>query len=450
MAELLVIHPLNRGIRPIRLELGTDFGKVISAKAGTTYYWDFEKTLRGKDPLDAIQLTQRCSGMDFISHAAAAVRALEGIAGVSVPPNARLVRNILLALDMIYGNLAHFYQNAVPDYVPLKAGDAEHTLDRDYRIPPAVAERIAANVWKALEIRSLIHSMTGIVAGKAPHICNIVFSGITRKLNIADILKLTSILGEVGRFINNKYAVDLEDLEKAYPDCYNVGKGEGRLLTVSEFPGNRPGEYLISGSVRTGSGNQMLDTDLITVDCAGSWFETAGSGSNSPAGPFRTSPDKAEGYSWVKGALYDKKTCEVGAVARMLLSGNPVISRMGARAFSVMGRFRARFEETKELVTKISAWIDEYQPDGPLTAESEMPEEGQGVGAAEASQGSVIHYVSLSDGKIETYNAMDSFSWNLCPQTADNSLGPLEQSLVGLTVANPENPIEVLRVARSF
>jgi len=102
------------------------------------------------------------------------------------------------------------------------------------------------------------------------------------------------------------------------------------------------------------------------------------------------------------------------------------------------------------LVTKISAWIDEYQPDGPLTAKSEMPEEGQAVGAAEASQGSVIHFVSLSDGKIETYNAMDSFSWNLCPQTADNSMGPLEQSLIGLTVVNPENPVEVLRVARSF
>jgi len=446
----LVIHPLNRGIRPIRLELGTDFGKVISAKAGTTYYWDFEKTLRGKDPLDAVQLTQRCSGIDFISHAVAAVRALEGIAGVSVPPNARLVRNILLALDMIYGNLAHFYQNAVPDYVPLKEGAADHMRNRDYRILSAAADRIAANVWKALEIRSLIHSMTGIVAGKAPHICNIVFSGITRNLNIADILKLRSILGEVGRFINNDYTGDLGDLEKAYPDWYHMGKGEGRLLTVSEFPGDRPGEYIISGSVRTDSGNQLLDTDLITVDCAGSWFETTGSGGSSLAGPFQVSPDKQGGYSWVKGALYDKKTCEVGAPARMLLSGNPVISSMGASAFSVMGRFKARLEETKELVTKVSAWIDEYEPDGPLTTEAEMPETGQGVGAAEASQGSVIHYVSLSGGKIEAYNAMDSFSWNLCPRTADNSMGPLEQSLIGVTVVNPENPIEVLRVARSF
>ncbi len=450
MAELLVIHPLNRGIRPIRLEVETESRKITSAKAGTTFYWDFEKTLQGKDPLDAIQLTQRCSGIDFISHAVAAVRALEGIAGVSVPPNARLIRNILLALDMIYGNLAHFYQNAVPDYIPLKTGPAVHGQDGDFRVPPTVAERIAANAWQALEMRSLIHSMTGVVAGKAPHICNVVFSGITRNLNIADILKLKSNLGEVGRFVFNGYTRDLEDLEKAYPDYFDLGKGDGRLLTVNEFPANKPGEFMIPGSVKTGTGNLVLDTGLITVACAGSWFEAADSGNTTLAGPFKTSPDKPGGYSWVKGALYDKKTFEVGALARMLLSGNSVTTGMGARAFSVMGRFRARLEETKALLEKISAWIEEYEPDGQLTAESEVPEEGLAIGAAEASQGSVIHYVSLSDGRIELYNALDSFSWNLCPQTADNNRGPMEQSLIGLTVANPESPVEVLRAARSF
>ncbi|WP_418791228.1 nickel-dependent hydrogenase large subunit [Phosphitispora sp. TUW77] len=450
MAGVLVVHPLNRGIRPIRLELKTDLGKVTSAKAGTTYYWDLEKTLRRKDPMDAIQLTQRCSGVDFVSHAVAAVRALESIAGVSVPSNARLIRNILLALDIIYGNLAHFYQNAVPDYVQTQPSSEDSKKNKDFRMMPVIEDRISANVWKALEIRSQIHSIMGIVAGKAPHICNVVFSGITRNLNIADILKLKSILREVASFVNNEYAVDLGDVENVYYDYYSMGRGNGRLLTVSEFPGNRPGEHLIPGSVKMDSCNNKLDTGLITVDCTGSWFKPAGSDSNSFVGPFETSPNKPGGYSWVKGALYDYETYEVGASARMLLSGNSVICGMGMNTFSVMGRFRSRFEETMNLVTKIFAWIEQYEPDGLLTTEAEIPKEGSAIGAAEASQGSVIHFVSLSEGKIETYNALDSFSWNLCPQTSDKNCGPMEQSLVGLNVVNPESPIEVLRVARSF
>ena len=41
-------------------------------------------------------------------------------------------------------------------------------------------------------------------------------------------------------------------------------------------------------------------------------------------------------------------------------------------------------------------------------------------------------------------------TWNLGPRCADNIPGPLEQALVGLPVADPANPLEVLRVVHAF
>ena len=449
MAAQLVIHPLNRGIRPVRIELRTDKGKVISAKAGTTYYWDFDKTLKGKDPLDAIQLTQRFSGIDFVAHSVAAVRALEGIANVTLPKTARLTRNILLALDMVYGNITHFYQYVLPDFVPFQNNSSPSGAAGD-RISPDIRRRMADHIWKAFHMRSVIHRMMGIAGGKVPHICNVVFGGVTKKLNIADILKMKSILKEITAFIDSEYTFDFGEIEKTYHDYYSKGKGDVNLLTVGEFPGVKPGEILIPPTVRINGATDRMDINLASVNWSGSWFESIDNGQNSLAVSLKSSPGKAEGYSWVKGVTYDNKTCEVGALARMLLSGNTALEALGAGALSVMGRYRARLEETKMLINNIRGWIEDYEPNVPAALDLGVPKEGAFIGVAEASQGAVIHYVSLHDGRVEKYNVFDSFSWNLCPIISDSSRNTMEQALIGLNTGDHDNPEEVFRVARSF
>jgi hydrogenase large subunit len=41
-------------------------------------------------------------------------------------------------------------------------------------------------------------------------------------------------------------------------------------------------------------------------------------------------------------------------------------------------------------------------------------------------------------------------TWNASPRDDKNQPGPIEQALIGTPVTDPENPIEPLRVVRSF
>lgn len=448
MAETMVIHPLNRGIRPIRVELNLESGRVTGAKVGTTYYWDFAQTLRGKDPLDALQFTQRTSGIDFISHAAACARALEKIAKVQITGLASLTRNILLALDMVYGHITHFYQKVLPDYIPISDRGPFYAGYGDYRIPSGMKDNMVNNMWRAFEIRQLIHSMMAILAGKAPHICSIVAGGVTRAVNSAEVVRIQSILEKVTNFVNKEYSVDLNIVEQAYPQYFDIGGGAGNILALGEFPLDKPEDCLLpAGTNFTGVG---LDMQSISIDYACSWFEAENTGESPLNIRLKPAPEKPGAYSWIKGAVFGQKTCEVGPLARMLLLGNSGVSSLGNRASSVLGRYRARLEESKWLLDQVAGWLERLDPQQQPAIPGEIPDQGEAIGFAEASNGSVIHYMTIKDGKIDNYNVLDAYSWNLCPRTIGGTAGPMESALSGLSAAGPEISPQILRVARSF
>jgi len=448
VAERITIHPLNRGLRPLRLEVEAESGRITSARAGTTYYWDFEKTLRGKDPLDAVQITQRTNGLDFVAHTTASVRALEEMAGVKPPQNSVLCRNILLGLDIIYGHITHFYQTVVPDYVPFPPGGSSYGLP-DLRINGEPAAKIQKNIWASFAARELIHRTMAVIGGKVPHICNVVYGGITYLVNSPDILKIQAILKDISRFITGEYADDLGTLENNYRDYFNIGAGAGNFLSTGEFTTGGPAGSLIPARALIGNKTVEVDKEMISMDCTGSKYKSLGP-EGSLAAELEPVPDKPGGYSWVKGAVFAGTTCEVGALARMTVSGNPAIMGLGETAVSVLGRSRARFEECQILIARINGWLAQLLPDEEYALKSYVPEEGEAVGTAEASHGPVVHYVSVKNNKIHRYNVFDAFSWNLCPLTANRKNGPVEHALTGVAIAIPESPVEIYRVARSF
>jgi Ni,Fe-hydrogenase I large subunit len=91
-----------------------------------------EQVLRGRDPRDAWLLAQRICGACTGVHALASVRAVENALGVTVPPNARLVRNLLAGIQNVTDHVLHFYQRQAFDWVDVVAA-----LDAD---PAATAE----------------------------------------------------------------------------------------------------------------------------------------------------------------------------------------------------------------------------------------------------------------------------------------------------------------------
>jgi len=58
--------------------------------------------------------------------------------------------------------------------------------------------------------------------------------------------------------------------------------------------------------------------------------------------------------------------------------------------------------------------------------------------------------VRIQNGQIENYQMVVSTTWNGSPRDALGQRGAWEEALVGTPVADPENPVEILRTVHSF
>ncbi len=74
----------------------------------------------------------------------------------------------------------------------------------------------------------------------------------------------------------------------------------------------------------------------------------------------------------------------------------------------------------------------------------------QGCRNAEAPRGALGHWVVIKDGKVKNYQAIVPSTWNAGPRDADGKLGAYEASLIGTKVADPEQPLEIIRTIHSF
>jgi len=66
----------------------------------------------------------------------------------------------------------------------------------------------------------------------------------------------------------------------------------------------------------------------------------------------------------------------------------------------------------------------------------------------EAPRGALSHWVHIKDGKIENYQAVVPTTWNASPRDAKGQPSAYEASLVGHTLWNPEQPLEILRTMK--
>jgi Ni,Fe-hydrogenase I large subunit len=60
------------------------------------------------------------------------------------------------------------------------------------------------------------------------------------------------------------------------------------------------------------------------------------------------------------------------------------------------------------------------------------------------------HWVRIKDGRIENYQCVVPSTWNAGPRDASGVIGPYEAALIGTPIADPEQPLEILRTVHSF
>jgi [NiFe] hydrogenase large subunit/hydrogenase large subunit len=128
--------------------------------------------------------------------------------------------------------------------------------------------------------------------------------------------------------------------------------------------------------------------------------------------------------------------------------------------FSTLGRIAARAVETLVTADQIPVWMDELVVNmkkgdfkthsGEKWDPSEWPPEAKGYGFHEAPRGALGHWVKIKDQKIENYQCVVPGTWNGSPRDAKNQRGPYEEALIGTPVADPAQPVEILRTIHSF
>jgi hydrogenase large subunit len=260
-----------------------------------------------------------------------------------------------------------------------------------------------------------------------------------------------------------------------YLEAAGYGKGVGNYLAWGVFddksidPKKR---VLPRGALIGGLTPSDPDAAKIKEYIEHSWYESP-TGLNPSAGETKakfTDYKTEDKYSWVKAPRMDDKPMEVGPLSRMLVAYvagvegvktlvDATLKALGVAGkpevlLSLLGRVAARNLEAKFIADEMGKWILELVgavKGGDMKFFTEATEtDGDGAGLWEAPRGALGHWVSVKGGTIARYQVVTPSTWNMSPRDAKGVRGPLEEALVGAPIADPEKPLEALRIVHSF
>jgi hydrogenase large subunit len=379
-----------------------------------------------------------------------------------------------------------------------------------YRMPPEANLMAMAHYLDALAWQRQIVQLQTIFGGKNPH-PNVLVGGVpaaisvhtgsgtaTTAVNEVGLQKVSEIIALMRQFITEVYVPDLLAIGGFYKDWFAKGYGEGtgNFMTYGDFPNAAsldPKTFLVPrGAILNRDLSTIHEVDLtasgdIQEFVAHSWYDyeagkTAGlhpyQGEtrlkySGPTPPY-ANLDAAGSYSWIKSPRWKGHAMEMGPLARVVMmyaSGhaptvaltNESLGRLGLpfdAMYSVMGRNLARALECQILTDAMPGWQAQLQANiaaGDVRTFNEKqwerstwPSHAQGVGCLEAPRGSLAHWIVIDDGLISNYQAVVPTTWNAGPRDAAGVAGPYEAALEGIHIADPKQPLEILRTVHSF
>jgi len=508
----------------------------------------------------------RICGVCTGTHYQRSIEAVEDAFDVTIPKNARIVRNLIQGSLQVHDHFVHFYHLHALDFVdiisatkadPVKtakeaekwakiagttpyiagATDFKDIQDRivkfakegrlgifgngywgnkGYKLTPEQNLIGVAHYLKGLDVQRRMSKMHALFGGKSPHPQSIVVGGVTCVQDIqnpARIALFQELLRETTDFVKRAYLPDIYMAGTAYAEEATdssqsfhgtkhkgtlgkaIGGSGGGLLSFMSYGDFRLDDtgfynsalFLPAGVILDGDISKVheLDEDKITEDVTHAWFEGTGEPEHPYVGttiPEYTGLDKkddgyaylkTEGkYSWIKSPLYDGRKVEVGPLARMVIGyakGDKVITkyvgdflnRSGlpiSVLFSTVGRTAARAIETEMIADGMKEWAKELAKNaanGDLSTWTsfdfdEVSKDCKGRGMAEAPRGALGHWIVIKDGLVSNFQAVVPSTWNAGPRGPNGEIGAYEASLIGTKVANPEEPLEIIRTVHSF
>lgn len=456
MAQKVIVDPVTRIEGHLKVEVEVEGGKVVDARTSGTLFRGFELILQGRDPRDAQQLVQRICGVCPTGHATAGTLALDDAFGIEPPPNGRIIRNLILGSNYIQSHILHFFHLAALDYV--KGPDVPPFTPRyqaDYRLPDDINKKAVDNYLEALNMRRKAQEMLAIWGGKMPHVQAIVPGGVTEHPDTQKIAEFKFRLQELIDFIDNVYVPTVKAVAEVYSDWFDIGRGCMNMLAYGGFPLEEGKDHVNkkkffpSGCYIRGE-YRPFDPDKVAEEVKYSWFKDDTGGKKPTEAVVTPDPAKKEAYSWLKAPRYNGNVMEVGPLARMWIMKQKDVVALGEKAFSVMGRHFARAIECSLVAHAMDEWVMQLELGKPVCVPHEIPSEAQGMGLTEAARGALGHWHKVEHQRTAVYNAVVPTTWNASPRDGLNQPGPMEQALIGAPVKDASNPVELVRIVRSF
>ena len=371
-----------------------------------------------------------------------------------------------------------------------------------YKLPPEANLMALAHYLEALEWQKELIKIHTIFGGKNPH-PNYLVGGMAspinldgdNAINIEQLSQIGKLIDDAMSIVEHLYIPDLLAIASFYKEWAGIGGGLGNYMTYGDIPRNGVGDpsgFLFPrGVILDKNLSEVLpvdptDDEEIREGVDHSWYEyPEGQEALHPwkgvTKPRYTGPeppyehlDEKAAYSWVKAPRWRGHAVEVGPLARMLVgyaSGrddfqevvNDTLGHLGVPAsalFSTLGRTAARGLETRlaarwlkeefdRLVANLKAG-DLATADTSKWEPETWPSECKGFGFTEAPRGALGHWCHIRDGKIHNYQIVVPSTWNASPRDARGQMGAYEAALQGTPMADPEQPLEILRTIHSF
>jgi len=288
MTERVVVDPVTRIEGHLRIEAQMDGNAIAAAYSSGTSVRGLELILQGRDPREAWAFAQRICGVCTLVHGIASVRAVEDALGIVPPPNAQLIRNLMIAAQFVHDHVMHFYHLHALDWVdvfsaldadpratatlaqslsawpkssPGYFADVQQRVQRfvasgqlgifangywghpAYRLPPEANLMAVAHYLEALAWQRDVAKLHAIFGGKNPH-PNFVVGGVPcpidpdsdAAIDARRLAEVRNVLQSMQTFVDQVYLPDTLAIAGFYKDWATRGEGLGNFMCYGDLP----------------------------------------------------------------------------------------------------------------------------------------------------------------------------------------------------------------------
>ncbi|WP_455219496.1 nickel-dependent hydrogenase large subunit [Kaarinaea lacus] len=297
MSERVVVDPVTRIEGHLRIEAQTDGDRITEAWSSGTMVRGIEIILKGRDPRDAWAFAQRICGVCTLVHGIASVRAVEAALNYKIPPNAQLMRNLMIGAQYVHDHVMHFYHLHALDWVdivsalkadPKATSELAQTVSPSYprsspgyfadvqkrvkefvetgqlgifangywghpayKLPPEANLMAVAHYLDALTWQRDVVKLHAILGGKNPHPNFLVggapaaisihagggnIGGDATALNQTGLQIMQDVISKMRTFVDQVYVPDTLAIAGFYKDWGAQGEGVGNFMSYGDFP----------------------------------------------------------------------------------------------------------------------------------------------------------------------------------------------------------------------